>query len=183
MTKYSILFLYDMHDQGLSSLARMRVNESHVINIRLLISLSPQIQPLLSSLDLPFPFHNHGQGKQLLHIQNNSVFLAYSYYVIGKELWGGGDNMLGLQENSTRQPAIARAVEKKRKIVKMSLIVVVLFGICWLPYHVYFTAIFFFPGELKPCTQLINTFDYFNINLDDFPLSSNLNSHKSFDNQ
>ena len=120
---------------------------------------------------------------KLLHIWNNSVFSAYSYYVIGQELWGGGDNMLGLQENSTRQPAIARAVEKKRKIVKMSLIVVVLFGICWLPYHVYFTVVFFFPGELKPRKLFKNTFYNFKINLYDFPLSSNLNSHKSFDNQ
>ena len=56
--------------------------------------------------------------------------------------------MLGLVENSVRQPAIARAVEKKRKIVKMTLIVVILFVICWLPYHVYFILVFFLPGML-----------------------------------
>ena len=55
--------------------------------------------------------------------------------------------MLRMNENSSRQPAIARAVEKKRKIVKMSLIVVVLFGVCWLPYHVYFIVVFFVPGD------------------------------------
>ena len=44
--------------------------------------------------------------------------------------------MLRLSESSMRQPAVARAVEKKRKIVKMSLIVVILFVVCWLPYHV-----------------------------------------------
>ena len=54
--------------------------------------------------------------------------------------------MLHMRENSTRQPAIARAVEKKRKIVKMTLIVVILFVVCWLPYHVYFILVFFVPG-------------------------------------
>ena len=54
--------------------------------------------------------------------------------------------MLSMSENTVRQPAIARAVEKKRKIVKMSLIVVILFVVCWLPYHVYFILVFFIPG-------------------------------------
>ena len=54
--------------------------------------------------------------------------------------------MLRMSENTVRQPAIARAVEKKRKIVKMSLIVVILFVVCWLPYHVYFILVFFIPG-------------------------------------
>ena len=67
--------------------------------------------------------------------------------MIGQELWGGGDNLLKLEENSSRQPAIARAVEKKRKIVKMSLILVILFGVSWLPYHLYFIVVFFVPGK------------------------------------
>ena len=56
--------------------------------------------------------------------------------------------MLGMKDNTSRQPAITRAVEKKRKIVKMSLIVVILFMVCWLPYHVYFILVFFLPGML-----------------------------------
>ena len=59
--------------------------------------------------------------------------------------------MLGMNDNTSRQPAITRAVEKKRKIVKMSLIVVILFMVCWLPYHVYFILVFFVPGMLL-CT-------------------------------
>ena len=55
--------------------------------------------------------------------------------------------MLRLSESSMRQPAVARAVEKKRKIVKMSLIVVILFVVCWLPYHVYFILVFFIPSK------------------------------------
>ena len=64
---------------------------------------------------------------------------------MGQELWGG-NKILRMEENSARQPAIARAVEKKRKIVKMSLILVVIFGIIWLPYHVYFIIVFYAPG-------------------------------------
>ena len=70
---------------------------------------------------------------------------AYCYSVMGRELWGG-NKILRMEENSARQPAIARAVEKKRKIVKMNLILVAMFGIIWLPYHVYFIIVFFVPG-------------------------------------
>ena len=61
--------------------------------------------------------------------------------------------MLSMSENTVRQPAIARAVEKKRKIVKMSLIVVILFVVCWLPYHVYFILVFFIPGLCRSCSS------------------------------
>ena len=64
---------------------------------------------------------------------------------MGRELWGG-NKILRMEENSARQPAIARAVEKKRKIVKMNLILVAMFGIIWLPYHVYFIIVFYVPG-------------------------------------
>ena len=55
--------------------------------------------------------------------------------------------MLGLRRAASRQPAVIRALEKKRKIVKMSLIVVSIFTICWLPYHIYFIVVFFVPGN------------------------------------
>ena len=74
------------------------------------------------------------------------MVMAVCYVVIGLELWGGGDALLQLNESSIRQPAIARAKEKKRKIVKMSLIVVILFAVCWLPYHTYFIITFLIPG-------------------------------------
>ena len=83
---------------------------------------------------------------QILVIYSHNI-LGFCYCVIGQELWGGGDEVLQLSEHSSRQPAIARAVEKKRKIVKMSLIVVILFGISWLPYHSYFIVIYFIPGN------------------------------------
>ena len=55
--------------------------------------------------------------------------------------------MLRMTSDTVRQPAIARAVEKKRKIVKMTLIVVILFMVCWLPYHIYFILVFFVPSK------------------------------------
>ena len=67
--------------------------------------------------------------------------------MIGRELWGGGDQILRMTSGTVRQPAIARAVEKKRKIVKMTLIVVILFMVCWLPYHIYFILVFFVPSK------------------------------------
>jgi hypothetical protein len=38
--------------------------------------------------------------------------------------------------------ALARAQKDKQKVVKMFVFVIVLFGICWLPYNVYFIYIF-----------------------------------------
>ena len=32
------------------------------------------------------------------------------------------------------------------QIVKMLLVLVVIFGVCWLPYHVYFLYSYHFPG-------------------------------------
>ena len=76
------------------------------------------------------------------------LFLGYCYSVIGKELWGSSDALKMMSRNAFRQPAIERAIEKKRKIVKMSLTVVALFAICWLPYHIYFIIVFYKPGLL-----------------------------------
>ena len=55
---------------------------------------------------------------------------------------------LAITETIARQPggAVARAVDKKRTVVKMSLIVVILFAVCWLPYHTYFILVYFVPS-------------------------------------
>ena len=75
------------------------------------------------------------------------IIMGYCYTVIGVELWAKTDALKMMSRDMFRQPAIERAVKKKRKIVKMSLIVVVLFGLCWLPYHIYFIIIFYNPGD------------------------------------
>ena len=75
------------------------------------------------------------------------IFAGVCYIVIGRELWGGGEVLLHLDENSLIQPALTRARKKKRKVVKMRLIVVIVSAICWLPYHSYFVIVFFLPGK------------------------------------
>ncbi|XP_061684761.1 neuromedin-K receptor-like isoform X2 [Syngnathoides biaculeatus] len=59
------------------------------------------------------------------------VVMAITYSIVGVTLWGGeipGDT----SDNYHGQ------LRAKRKIVKMMMVVVVTFALCWLPYHVYF---------------------------------------------
>ncbi|XP_016416561.1 tachykinin receptor 3a [Sinocyclocheilus rhinocerous] len=59
------------------------------------------------------------------------VVMGITYTIVGLTLWGGeipGDS----SDNYQGQ------LRAKRKVVKMMIIVVVTFAICWLPYHVYF---------------------------------------------
>ncbi|XP_053186904.1 tachykinin receptor 3a [Scomber japonicus] len=59
------------------------------------------------------------------------VVMGMTYTIVGVTLWGGeipGDS----SDNYHGQ------LQAKRKVVKMMIIVVVTFALCWLPYHVYF---------------------------------------------
>ncbi|CAB1431726.1 unnamed protein product [Pleuronectes platessa] len=59
------------------------------------------------------------------------VVMSITYTIVGVTLWGGeipGDSA----DNYHGQ------LRAKRKVVKMMIIVVVTFALCWLPYHVYF---------------------------------------------
>uniref|UniRef100_A0A3B3BN23 Neuromedin-K receptor n=1 Tax=Oryzias melastigma TaxID=30732 RepID=A0A3B3BN23_ORYME len=59
------------------------------------------------------------------------VVMGITYTIVGLTLWGGeipGDT----SDNYHGQ------LQAKRKVVKMMIIVVVTFALCWLPYHVYF---------------------------------------------
>ncbi|KAM4594893.1 tachykinin receptor 3a [Fundulus diaphanus] len=61
------------------------------------------------------------------------VVMGITYAIVGVTLWGGeipGDS----SDNYHGQ------LRAKRKVVKMMIIVVVTFALCWLPYHVYFIA-------------------------------------------
>ncbi|XP_071507662.1 tachykinin-like peptides receptor 99D [Diadema antillarum] len=58
------------------------------------------------------------------------AIMAVCYTIISTKLWGNG--LLG--ENI---PNRARQITAKRKIVKMIVIVVAVFAICWLPLHSY----------------------------------------------
>ncbi|KFO25868.1 Neuromedin-K receptor, partial [Fukomys damarensis] len=65
------------------------------------------------------------------------LIMGITYTIVGVTLWGGeipGGTCNKYQEQ----------LKAKRKVVKMMIIVVVTFAICWLPYHVYFilTAVY-----------------------------------------
>ena len=64
------------------------------------------------------------------------------YYKMCSILWQ--DGMVGNYSD-----ALARAQMEKRKLVKMFLIVVLMFAVCWLPYHVYFLYIFHDPSVVR----------------------------------
>ncbi|XP_077102054.1 tachykinin receptor 3-like [Siphateles boraxobius] len=59
------------------------------------------------------------------------VVMGVTYTIVGVTLWGGeipGDS----SDNYVGQ------LRAKRKVVKMMIVVVVTFALCWLPYHIYF---------------------------------------------
>ncbi|KTG38149.1 hypothetical protein cypCar_00014952 [Cyprinus carpio] len=64
--------------------------------------------------------------------------MGCAYLVVGLTLWASeipGDSSDRYQEQLTA----------KRKVVKMMIVVVCTFAVCWLPYHVYFLIHQFYP--------------------------------------
>ncbi|NXF13664.1 NK1R protein, partial [Smithornis capensis] len=66
------------------------------------------------------------------------LVMGCAYSVVGMTLWASG--IPG--DSSDRYH---EQVSAKRKVVKMMVIVVCTFALCWLPYHVYFTLQYFHP--------------------------------------
>ncbi|KAM6984891.1 tachykinin receptor 1b [Aplochiton taeniatus] len=64
--------------------------------------------------------------------------MGYAYLVVGVTLWAS--EIPGDSSDRYREQLIA-----KRKVVKMMMVVVCTFAVCWLPYHVYFLLHQFFP--------------------------------------
>uniref|UniRef100_A0A1A8V9H1 Neuromedin-K receptor n=1 Tax=Nothobranchius furzeri TaxID=105023 RepID=A0A1A8V9H1_NOTFU len=76
------------------------------------------------------PFMYHIMVTALVYVLP-LVVMGITYTIVGVTLWGGeipGDS----SDNYHGQ------LRAKRKVVKMMIIVVVTFALCWLPYHVYF---------------------------------------------
>ena len=79
-----------------------------------------------------------------------------------------------------------RAKKEMRKVAKMFIVILIIFGVCWLPYHVYFLVLFYYPvstigttfvnyfSKLYKHIQLCNQFIYI------YQLISFLIFHSSF---
>ncbi|MEQ2268010.1 Neuromedin-K receptor [Xenotaenia resolanae] len=59
------------------------------------------------------------------------LVMLVTYSVVGRSLWGGH-----IPGEATEHYHIQ--ITAKRKVVKMMVVVVVTFALCWLPYHIYF---------------------------------------------
>ncbi|CAG9853775.1 unnamed protein product [Phyllotreta striolata] len=64
------------------------------------------------------------------------VLMLICYTIMGSVLWGSRS----IGEKTQRQ---IDAIKSKRRVVKMFVSIVVIFGVCWLPYHGYFIYVYF----------------------------------------
>ncbi|RWS28814.1 tachykinin-like peptides receptor 86C, partial [Leptotrombidium deliense] len=69
------------------------------------------------------------------------ITLCITYAWMSSVLWKSESigEVTELQKNS---------VKAKKNVVKMLVTVVILFAICWLPYHVYFLYVYHFPSTV-----------------------------------
>merc|ERR1719334_1993988 len=58
--------------------------------------------------------------------------MTATYATIARELWG--QQAIGAVPTAVQ----IETIKSKRRIVKMMMTLVVIFGVCWLPYHIYF---------------------------------------------
>ncbi|CAG2170480.1 unnamed protein product, partial [Oppiella nova] len=66
------------------------------------------------------------------------ISMVFTYTLIARVLWGHK----GIGEFTEFQK---ESIRSKRKIVRMLMVVVAIFAICWLPYHLYFLYTYKFP--------------------------------------
>ncbi|CAH1379658.1 hypothetical protein MTP99_003464 [Tenebrio molitor] len=76
--------------------------------------------------------------------------MTFTYARIGIELWGSQS----IGECTQRQ---MENIRSKRRVVKMMMVVVIIFAVCWLPYHLYFIVISYFP-EITSSTYIQETY-------------------------
>ncbi|XP_076056208.1 tachykinin-like peptides receptor 99D [Oratosquilla oratoria] len=67
------------------------------------------------------------------------VGMGFTYSRMGAALWGS-------QSIGERTPRHIETIRSKRKVVKMMIVVVVMFAVCWLPYHLYFILYTYIPS-------------------------------------
>lgn len=66
------------------------------------------------------------------------IVMVVCYTLMGRELWGSQS----IGEHTQRQHESVRA---KKKVVRMFIAVVAIFGICWLPYHMFYVYAYHWP--------------------------------------
>jgi len=82
-------------------------------------------------------------GKSDIEFWYNVCFMILTYFLpmsiitatyatIARELWG--QQAIGAVPTAVQ----IETIKSKRRIVKMMMTLVVIFGVCWLPYHIYF---------------------------------------------
>ncbi|XP_038104891.1 tachykinin-like peptides receptor 99D isoform X3 [Culex quinquefasciatus] len=73
--------------------------------------------------------------------------MTFTYARIGFELWGSKS----IGECTQRQ---LENIRSKRRVVKMMVVVVVIFAVCWLPFQIYFIVTSYYPElTAKPYIQ------------------------------
>ncbi|KAJ6637260.1 Tachykinin-like peptides receptor 99D [Pseudolycoriella hygida] len=68
--------------------------------------------------------------------------MTFTYARVGLELWGSQS----IGECTQRQ---LDNIKSKRRVVKMMMVVVLIFAVCWLPFHVYFIITSYYPKITK----------------------------------
>ena len=69
------------------------------------------------------------------------VGLSITYSYLSRVLW-----RLQWHSSLTRSRDNDRRAKKEmRKIARMFIVILIIFGVCWLPYHVYFVVLFYYP--------------------------------------
>lgn len=68
--------------------------------------------------------------------------MCFTYTRVGVELWGSRS----IGEINAKQ---LESIRSKRRVVKMMIVVVIIFAVCWLPYHVYFLVTYHHPEMLE----------------------------------
>ena len=65
--------------------------------------------------------------------------LSITYTYLSRVLW-----KLQWQSSGCRDIS-SRAKKEMRKVAKMFIVILIVFGVCWLPYNVYFMVLFYYP--------------------------------------
>lgn len=70
------------------------------------------------------------------------VSMVFTYSIMCSILWGSK----GIGEETVVQ---RETIRSKQKVARMLIAVVIIFAICWLPYHAYFLYVYHYPDVVN----------------------------------